>query len=151
VFECADGAHVTLGAIEPQFYAELMQRLELDDVDPRSQYDSGDWPALKPRIAALIRSRDRDHWCAQLLGTDACFAPVLDLEEAAAHPHNQARQVFREVDGKIQPAPAPRFSRTPARESQAGPLMGEQTDTLLASLGYDADALRALRAERACA
>ncbi|WP_213308507.1 CaiB/BaiF CoA transferase family protein [Paraburkholderia sacchari] len=151
VFECADGKHVTLGAIEPQFYAELLQRLGLDDVDPSRQYDSRAWPELKARIAALIRTREREHWCRLLLATDACFAPVLDLDEAARHAHNVARGVFVEVDGKRQPAPAPRFSRTPAREPQAGPLIGEHTQAILMELGHDANAIADWRAQQACA
>jgi alpha-methylacyl-CoA racemase len=151
VFACADGRQVTLGAIEPQFYAELMQRLGLDDVDPQRQYHSADWPALKARVAALLRTRPRDYWCALLEGSDACFAPVLDLDEASRHPHNVARGVFVEVDGKTQPAPAPRFSRTPQREPGAGGYPGEHTDALLVELGLAPGEIARLRAERACA
>ncbi|PVX81167.1 CaiB/BaiF CoA transferase family protein [Paraburkholderia unamae] len=151
VFECADGKHVTLGAIEPQFYAQLLQRLGLDDVDPAAQYDSRAWPELKARVAALIRTREREHWCGLLLGTDVCFAPVLDLDEAAAHEHNRARGVFVEVDGKRQPAPAPRFSRTPSRAPQAGPLVGEHTEAVLMELGHAKEDIAASRAQGACA
>ncbi|MDE2503646.1 MAG: CoA transferase, partial [Burkholderiales bacterium] len=120
VFECADGGCVTLGAIEPAFYAELLRRLGLDDVDPASQYDTRLWPALKARVAARLREKTRAQWCALLEGTDACFAPVLDFDEAAAHPHNVERGLFVEVDGQRQPAPAPRLSRTPARAPGPG-------------------------------
>ncbi|SFA82720.1 alpha-methylacyl-CoA racemase [Collimonas sp. OK607] len=145
VFECADGLAITLGAIEPQFYAELLQRLGLSDVDPIHQYDSRQWPLLKARVAALIKTRSRDEWCALLEGSDVCFAPVLSLEQAPRHPHNAERGVFVEVNGKQQPAPAPRFSRTPARPPGAGTHAGEDTDAILAELGYDAEHIVRLR------
>lgn len=135
VFECADGQHITLGAIEPQFYAELLKRLGLDDVNPASQYDHRAWPALKARIAAQIRTRSRAEWQALLEGTDVCFAPVLSLAEAAEHPHNAARGMFVDVQGQRQPAAAPRLSRTPARQPAPGALCGEHTDELLRELG----------------
>ena len=150
-FECADGRFVTLGAIEPAFYADLLRRLELDDVDPARQYRSEDWPALRARVAERIRSRTRDEWCARLEGSDACFAPVLDFDEAAAHPHNAARGLFVEVDGGRQPAPAPRLSATPARAPSAGVHIGQHTDAVLAELGLDAEAVARLRADKVCA
>ena len=135
VFECADGGHITLGAIEPQFYAEMLQRLGLDDVDPALQYDHRTWPELKARVAAKIKARTRAEWQALLEGTDVCFAPVLDLAEAAEHPHNAARGLFVEIEGQRHPAPAPRLSRTPARQPTAGALCGEHTDEVLQELG----------------
>ncbi|WP_298232141.1 CaiB/BaiF CoA-transferase family protein [uncultured Azohydromonas sp.] len=137
VYECADGRHVTLGAIEPPFYAELLRRLELHDEDPARQHEHARWPALKARIAALIRTQPRAHWCALLEGTDACFAPVLDLDEAAAHPHHAARGTYVQVDGRTQPAPAPRLSRTPARTPGAAPRRGQHTQEVLRELGLD--------------
>ncbi|CAN5304602.1 CaiB/BaiF CoA-transferase family protein [soil metagenome] len=134
-FECADARFVTLGAIEPAFYRELLQRLELGDVDPARQHDTRQWPALRERVAARIKSRTRDEWTALLEGSDICFAPVLSLAEAAAHPHNQARGNFTEVDGELQPSPAPRFSRSSARRPQAGPAPGEHSQQVLAELG----------------
>jgi len=101
VYRCADGGYITVGALEPQFYALLLEKLGLHDVDPRAQYDTAAWPALKARFAALFASRPRSHWCALLEGSDACFAPVLSLAEAARHPHTMARAV--------DPALAPRF------------------------------------------
>jgi alpha-methylacyl-CoA racemase len=110
VYECADGRFITLGALEPQFYALLLHKLELTDVDPRAQYDASTWPPLKARFTALFRSRTRDQWSALLEGTDVCFAPVLTLDEAAAHPHNRARGGFDAAPGGgVQAAPAPRF------------------------------------------
>ncbi len=107
---CADGRYVTIGALEPQFYAALLDKLGLADVDPKAQYDADRWPALKERFRVLFRSRPSAEWRALLEGTDVCFAPVLSLAEAAAHPHNAARGVFRkEPDGRLDAAEAPRF------------------------------------------
>jgi alpha-methylacyl-CoA racemase len=145
VFECADG-HVSLGAIEPKFYAQLVSRLGLDDVDASRQYRVEDWPALRQRVAALLKSQPRAHWCRLLEGSDACFAPVLSLAEAPRHPHLTARATFVAVDGRILPAPAPRLSRSGARAPQAGPRPGEHTDAVLAELGFDAAALRTVKA-----
>lgn len=134
-FECADGQYLTLGAIEPQFYRELLQRLELGDVDPQQQYDMRQWPALRERVARRIKCRTRDEWAALLEGSNACAAPVLSLAEAAQHPHNRARGNFAEINGQWQPAASPRFSRTPGRAPQAGPAPGTHTRELLLELG----------------
>ncbi|MDZ5456954.1 CaiB/BaiF CoA transferase family protein [Azohydromonas lata] len=150
-YECADGRFVTLAALEPPFYAELLRRLGLDDVDPAQQHEHARWPALKERIAALMRTQPRAHWCALLEGSDACFAPVLDLQEAETHPHNTARGVYVNVAGEVQPAAAPRFSRTPGREPAPAPRPGEHGAELLRELGYGDDAVAALRAAGACA
>ena len=110
VYACADGRHITLGALEPQFYALLLQKLGLDDVDPAAQYDTRQWPALKARFAALFKTRTRDAWCALLEGSDVCFAPVLSVAEAATHTHHAARGTFTVSDGgAVQAAAAPRF------------------------------------------
>ena len=107
---CADGRHVTIGALEPQFYALLIDKLGLAGVDPKTQYDMSQWPALKARFRALFRSRPSAEWRALLEGTDVCFAPVLNLAEAAAHPHNAARGVYRKgAGGALEAAEAPRF------------------------------------------
>jgi alpha-methylacyl-CoA racemase len=111
VYECADGEHVSLAPIEGKFHAELLRRLGLDPVD-FVQTDRAGWPAARERLAAVFRTKTRAEWCALLEGTDACFAPVLSLPEAAAHPHNAARGTFVAVDGVMQSSPAPRFSRT---------------------------------------
>ena len=111
-YETADGRYVAIGALEPQFYAELMTRLELDPAE-WPQDDTARWPALRERLTAIFASRTRDEWDAALGGTDVCFAPVLNGEEAAAHPQNAGREVYTEIDGVLQPSPAPRFSRTP--------------------------------------
>ena len=120
VYECRDGKYVSIGSIEPQFYAELLKRLGLDgDEQFAAQLDRAGWPQLKDQLAALFKTRTRDEWCALLDGTDVCFAPVLTMSEAVVHPHNRARQTFVEVGGRIQPAPAPRFSRTRAGDRHA--------------------------------
>lgn len=120
-YACADGRYLALGPIEPQFYAELRQRVGLaDDPDFDRQMDPRAWPALREKVAAVLLTRSRDEWCAVLEGTDACVAPVLDWDEAPRHPHNVARQTFVSVDGVVQPAPAPRFSRSATDAPQAG-------------------------------
>jgi alpha-methylacyl-CoA racemase len=134
VFACADG-HISLGAIEPKFYSELLSRLGLVDVDASRQYAFEDWPALRARVAALLKTQPRAHWCARLEGSDACFAPVLSLAEAPRHPHLAARGTFVEVEGRTIPAPAPRLSRTPARAPQRGPRPGGHTEEVLRELG----------------
>jgi len=111
VYACADGQYVSIGALEPQFYALLVDKLGLADVDPKAQYDRAAWPALKARLRALFLSQPSAHWRALLEGCDACFAPVLSLAEAAAHPHMKARGVYKNgADGALEAAAAPRFS-----------------------------------------
>ena len=110
VYPCADGKYVSVGALEPKFYAELIDRLGLADVEPEAQYDRAAWPALKGRLRALFLSQPSAHWRTLLEGCDACFAPVLSLVEAAAHPHNAARRVYRRgPDGELEAVSAPRF------------------------------------------
>ena len=135
VFECSDGQYISLGAIEPQFYAQLLKLLKLDDVDPALQYDTRTWPQLKQRMAATIQQKTRAEWQILLEGTDVCFAPVLSLTEAAEHPHNKSRALLVNVNGQQQPAPAPRFSRSMLREPSPGALCGEHTQEVLAELG----------------
>ena len=110
VYACADGGFITLGAMEPQFYALLLHKLGLSDVNPAAQYDSSEWPSVKQRLMLLFASRPRVHWCDLLEGSDVCFAPVLSVAEAAAHPHNVARGTYLGSDGRgLQVAAAPRF------------------------------------------
>lgn len=111
-YACADGKYIALGAIEPQFYAELRQRCGIDDPLFDGQMDAARWPLLKLRLADVFRTRTRGEWCDILEGTDACFAPVLDWDEAPLHAHNAARGTYVTLDGVLQPAPAPRFSST---------------------------------------
>jgi alpha-methylacyl-CoA racemase len=141
-YACADGRFIAVGAIEPQFYARLLALAGADDSAFARQWRQDDWPALKDKFAALFATRTRDDWCALLEGTDACFAPVLDMDEAPRHPHNAARATFVDVDGVTQPAPAPRFSRTPG---QAGPVAAPDGAAILADWGWAPDAIAALR------
>jgi alpha-methylacyl-CoA racemase len=145
-YECADGKYVSIGSIEPQFYAELLRLTELsDDADFAAQMDRGRWPELKERLRVVFRSRTRDEWCEIMEGTDVCFAPVLSIAEAPQHPHNEKRGTFVEVAGVTQPAPAPRFSRTEARIQRPPAHAGQHTDELLAELGLDDDRIASLR------
>ncbi len=147
VYECADGEYVSIGSIEPQFYAELLRITGLESADdlPR-QMDREAWPAMKARVADVIRSRTRNEWVELMEGSDVCFAPVLTPQEAYEHPHNVARGTFVEVAGVMQPAPAPRFSRTPGEISSPPPDPGQHTDELLADWGFGADEIADLRA-----
>jgi alpha-methylacyl-CoA racemase len=147
VYETKDGKHVALAAIEPQFFAELLARLGLPAELAKSQNDREQWPALRTAIAEKIAAMSRAECCALMEGTDACFAPVLSMGEAPSHPHNLARGNFLEVDGVIQPGPAPRFSRTAAGPVSPPPRPGEHTDALLARHGLNAVAIARLRAD----
>ncbi len=144
-YECADGRWVAAGPIEPQFFALAAEKLGLDMARFGDRMDPANWPALRGAMAAAFRARPRDHWAALFEGTDACVAPVLDLTEAATHPHNAARGVFVERDGAVQPAPAPRFGRTAAGPGPPPPLRGEHTEAVLAEWGFAADDIAALR------
>jgi len=136
VYETADGRYVTVGALEPQFYAELRSLAGLVGPEWDDQADDAAWPELKIKLAAVFRQRTRDQWCALLEGTDACFAPVLTLEEAPVHPHNVARGTFIDLDNVVQPAPAPRFSRTPAAVDHPPRVPGTDTSEVLLGAGF---------------
>ena len=112
VYETADGQWVSIGSYEPKFYANLLALLDLDDLGPESQMDREQWPALKVRFAEIFRTRSRDEWVTHFAGHEVCFAPVLTMTEARSHPHNVARETFMDIDGVVQPAPAPRFRGT---------------------------------------
>lgn len=145
-YETKDGKHVAIGAIEPQFYALLMEKLGLtDDADFQAQNDQAKWPELSERLAGIFRTRTRDEWCAIMEHTDICFAPVLSLAEAPDHPHNRARETFVDVGGATHPAPAPRYSRTQADAPRPAPKVGANTEAILGGLGYDAEDIAALR------
>jgi alpha-methylacyl-CoA racemase len=152
VYECADGGFVSIGSIEPQFYAELLKRTGLDgDPELAGQMDRSTWPALKAKLAEVFRSRTRDEWCDEMEATDVCFAPVLSMDEAASHPHNVARGTFETRDGVVQPAPAPRFSRTAPELDRPPAFPGQHTDEVLADWGFAEDEVAALRAAGAVA
>ena len=151
-YECADGGFVSIGSIEPQFYAQLLELTGLEeDYAARGeqlphQNDKARWDEMKERLAAIFRTRTRDEWCAVMEGTDVCFAPVLTMAEATTHPHNVARGTFTEVAGIIQPAPAPRFSRTPGAVQRPPAHVGQHTVEVLSDwLGLDDERVAALR------
>ena len=144
-YETADGKYVAIGSIEPQFYALLMKLTGLDAELSESQWDRSRWPALKNRLAEVFRSQTREEWCAQLEGTDVCFAPVLGMAEAPMHPHNQARGTFITVAGVTQAAPVPRFSRTPPNVPQAPHPAGSDTHSVLNAAGYSDSDINHLR------
>ncbi|MBI3171232.1 MAG: CoA transferase [Hydrocarboniphaga effusa] len=144
VYETSDGQHLAIGAIEPQFYAQLRDKLGLG-ADFNNQMDARRWPEMKEKLTAVIRGNTRDHWCALFEGSDACVAPVLSLDEAAAHPHNRARQAFLDVAGTMQPAPAPRFSRTPAATPRAQGKVGADTAAALAEFGFSPAEIEAVK------
>lgn len=150
-YETSDGQFVSIAPLEPKFYAELRKLVGLEEDDWAAQMDRSRWPELKRRLAEIMKQRTRDEWCALLEGTDACFAPVLSLSEAPTHPHNQHRGTFTEVAGITQPAPAPRFSRTPGAISRPPAHPGQHTGEALADWGFSADEVADLQAAGAIA
>ena len=145
-YETSDGRFVAVGAIEPQFYRLLLEKLGLDGAALPPQHDRAQWPAMQERFAAIFRTRTRDEWCAVMEGTDICFAPVLSIAEAPAHPQAVARGAYVDMDGVPQPAPAPRFSRTPG-EARVAPRRGAQTEEVLRETGFSDGEIAGLRAE----
>jgi alpha-methylacyl-CoA racemase len=145
VYRAADGRPVALGAIEPQFYDELVEGLEVAEENLPDQMDRSHWPRMKELFARVVAARTRDEWDERLGGTDCCYAPVLHPVDAWEHPHNAARGTFVELDGVRQPAPAPRFSRTPAPPLRSAPHPGEHTEAVLADAGLEPDELLELR------
>jgi alpha-methylacyl-CoA racemase len=145
VYETADGKYVSIGSIEPQFYAELLSRTGLDGEGLPWQQDRAAWPAMKERLGEIFRSKTRDEWCELMEGSDVCFAPVLSIPEAIEHPHNVHRGTFVEVAGITQPGPAPRFSRTPGQIRRPPAHAGQHTDEVLTEAGFEADRLAKLR------
>lgn len=144
VYQCADGEWVAFAAMEPQFYAELIRRAGVTDPTFAVQHDSVRWPELRERLAAIIKTRTRAQWCTLMEGTDACFAPVLKLREAPGHPHNLARNAFVEVDEITQPAPAPRFSRTPGRIQGGAVAAGAHQESALRDWGVNAQLIESI-------
>lgn len=143
-YETKDGKYVAIGSIEPQFYALLLEKAGLAGTLLPDQMDKDAWPAVKERLAAIFRARTRDEWCAIMEGSDVCFAPVLSAAEAPHHPQAVARDAYADIEGVPQPAPAPRFSRTPP-EARVAPRRGEHTDEVMAEAGFDADEIATLR------
>jgi alpha-methylacyl-CoA racemase len=145
VYDTSDGKWFSVGAIEAQFYAELLKVLGLDGEELPAQNDREHWPAMKERFAAIFRTRTRDEWAEAFAGKDACGAPVLSPWEAHTHPHNADRQTFVDVEGVVQPGPAPRFSRTPAAVHKAPSVAGADAEQALASWGVDENRIATLR------
>lgn len=151
VYECKDGKYISIGALEPQFYAIMLDKLGLTADDFPHQHDRAQWPAAKEKIAAIWKTRTRAEWCEIFEGSDACFAPVLSMSEAPEHPHLQARKTFVERDGLVQAAPSPRFSRTPG-EIQGPPVNpGEHTQEALQTWGLSDEEIQSLRGAQAIA
>src|SRR5262249_4561178 len=146
VYETADGGYITVGGGEPQFYAELVTRIGADEDLLERQHHEAAWPEDRDRMTAIFKTRTRDDCCAVLEATGTCFVPVLTLDEAPRHRHNAARGTFVEVGGVVQPAPAPRFSRTPGAVSRPPAPPGEHTTEALTGWGSTEDEVRTLQA-----
>ena len=145
-YQCQDGHWVAIGSLEPQFYAILLEKCGLsDDPDFKAQMDPKSWPRLKAKLTEVFKSKTRNEWCSIMEGSDVCFAPVMSMGEAPQHPHNKARETFVEIDGVVQPAPAPRFSRTPAKAGGFCQIEEDSTETILADWGVSADEGPALK------
>jgi alpha-methylacyl-CoA racemase len=147
-YECADGKYISVGALEPALYRQLLEKCGLSgDAEFSSQFEPSKWPVLKEKMTELFKSRKRDEWGEILEGSDACYAPVLNMSEAPRHPHNLARSTFVEVDGVIQAAPAPRFSRTPGRIGGGAPASGEHNHAVLLAAGFSEQEIAGLRSQ----
>ena len=150
-YECKDGKFISLGSIEPQFYALLCQIAELDESIFGKQMSRDSWPEQKEAIKKIILDKTRDEWCELMEGTDVCFAPVLDMSEAPKHPHNIERKTFIDLEGVTQPAPAPRFSRTEPEVASSPSIVGEHTDEVLTSIGLSDEDINTLKTSGAVA
>ena len=144
VYATADERYVAVGAMENRFYRNLLQRLGIDDVDPADQMNQASWPMLTDRFSRIFASRTRDEWCAMFDGVDGCLTPVLAPAEVADHPHHRHRESFIDVGGVVQPAPAPRFSRTPAAVRTPPPARGQDTEAALSDWGLASDEIAGL-------
>jgi alpha-methylacyl-CoA racemase len=151
VYETSDGKYVSIGAIEPQFYAELLRLTGLEGEELPRQGERAKWPEMKERLAAIFRRKTRDEWCKIMEGSDVCFGPVLSMAEAPAHPHNRARGTFVDVAGMVQPGPAPRFGRSRPETPGPAPYPGDHTDEALADWGLSEVQIRGLRENKAIA
>jgi alpha-methylacyl-CoA racemase len=144
-YECADGEYVSIGSIEPQFYALLKELAGLSEDEFGDQNNQAQWPQMKDKLAAVIKQKTQAQWCELMEGTDVCFAPVLNFIDAPAHPANVARNTYIEVDGVTQPAPAPRFSRTPGEVSHGVHGLGEDTAAVLSAMGFGEQEIAGLK------
>ena len=148
-YRCADGKWISIGSIEPQFYALLLEKTGITDPQFANQMSRDEWPELKAKLAAVLAKKTQAEWCAIMDATDICFAPVLTLDEAPSHPHNAARETFVTVEGVVQPAPAPRFSATPGVIQGPPPKIGAHNDEALGQWGFTAAEIEALKASGA--
>jgi alpha-methylacyl-CoA racemase len=144
-YECADGEYISIGSIEPQFYALLKELAGLSEEDFGNQNDPAQWPRMKEQLTAVFKQKTQAQWCEIMEGTDVCFAPVLNFMDAPQHPANVARDTYIEVDGLTQPAPAPRFSRTPSKVAHGAHDTGQDTDDVLKAMGFGEEELTGLR------
>jgi alpha-methylacyl-CoA racemase len=140
-YETADGKFLAVGAIENRFYAKLLKGLGIEPSTLPDQNDMARWPEITARFTEIFRTKTREAWAAVFEGTDACVAPILDLEEVGEHPHNRVRELLLTLDGVTQPAPAPRLSRTPGKVEKAGYPRGSHTREILEELGYSGEAI----------
>lgn len=145
VYETSDKKYISIGSIEPKFYAELLRLGGMQQEELPRQQDRQAWPAMKERVAKIFKTKTREEWCKLMEGSEVCFAPVLNMQEAPNHPHNRQRGTFVEVDGVVQPAPAPRFSRTPSAIQRPPATPGQHTDEALRDWGLSATELSQLR------
>lgn len=148
-YECKDGKYVSVGSLEPQFYALLLEKCEISDESFKEQLDQASWPIKREKLKEIFKSKTRTEWCDIMEGTDVCFAPILDLKEAPDHPHNKARNTYVDFEGVTQPAPAPRFSRTPGAIQAPSALVGEHTEEVLTGWGFSEDQINELKAAEA--
>lgn len=148
-YECADGKYVSIGSLEPQFYALLLEKTGVDDPDFKDQLDQAAWPRKRKILEEVFLSKTQAEWCQIMEGTDVCFAPVLNLKEAATHPHNVARETFVEYEGVVQPAPAPRFSRTQSAIQSSAAMVGEHSEEILENWGHSKEEINELKTAKA--
>ncbi|MEA2868603.1 MAG: alpha-methylacyl-CoA racemase [Bradyrhizobium sp.] len=144
-YATSDGKYIAIGPVEQRFFQELLSRLQIDAATFPEQFDRARWPEMRERLAEIFKSKTRDQWCEVMTGSDACFAPVLTLGEAPLHPHNRARDTFIDIAGVIQPAPAPRFSRSKTTIPHAPPVIGANADEVLNGWGFAPQDITALR------
>ncbi|MEM7540315.1 MAG: CaiB/BaiF CoA-transferase family protein, partial [Pseudomonadota bacterium] len=150
-YETSDGGYISIASIEAKFYAQLLELTGFDDPDPKSQNDKARWGELSEKMKRLIKTKTRNEWCEILEGTDVCFAPVLSLSEAPNHPHNVARGTFVKHNDVVQPAPAPRFSRTPSEIQKPPSAHGADTEAVLSDWGFSSDELDSLKGSKVVA
>ncbi|PJK29516.1 CaiB/BaiF CoA transferase family protein [Minwuia thermotolerans] len=149
VYETKDGKYVSIGSIEKKFYAELLEKTGIDPAEMSEQMNPEKWPEYSEKLGKVIRTKTRDEWTEIMEGSDVCFAPVLDMDEAPEHPHNKARETFIDIDGVVQPNAAPRFSRTPNGRPTVAPDPGQNTDEVLTEWGFTGDEIERLKASGA--